>query len=133
MCKNSKLYKAIRSCARAPSTPVLDDYWGKEIACPIPAAGARVTVRGTYATRFTGCAGSLRHPKASSAPPALVMQPTKRRERHNPSASAGAVRRGRSGNSLSKPLVRAQSIEVGDVVGEGGNALPERFVARGWP
>lgn len=50
----AQLYKAIQSCALDPPTPVQDDYWGKEIACPVPAAGAEVTVTGTYATTFTG-------------------------------------------------------------------------------
>lgn len=50
----AQLYKAIRSCALVPPAPVQDDFWGMEIACPIPAAGAQVLVRGTYATTFTG-------------------------------------------------------------------------------
>jgi len=50
----AQLYKAIGSCALDPPTPVVDGYFGVEIACPIPAAGAQVVVTGTYATTFTG-------------------------------------------------------------------------------
>ncbi len=50
------------------------------------------------------------------------MEPTKHRECHNPSASAGAGRRGRSGNSLREPL-RARSIEVRDVLDEDGTKV----------
>jgi len=50
----AQLYKAIRSCALDPPAPVVDSYWGKQIACPIPAAGATVVVTGTYSTTFTG-------------------------------------------------------------------------------
>ncbi len=53
----AQLYKAIRSCSLDPPVPVQDSYWGKEITCPIPAAGAEVVVTGTYATTFTGASG----------------------------------------------------------------------------
>ena len=53
----SQIYKAIRSCAQDPPAPVLDDYWGQEISCPVPAAGAVVTVTGTYQTTFDGAPG----------------------------------------------------------------------------
>ncbi len=49
----AQLHQAIQSCAADPPLPIVDAYWGRTIACPIPAAGAEVTVTGTYSTTFT--------------------------------------------------------------------------------